>query len=154
MLRTLLLTAAALLPALATAQSAKPDGGTIQIASRIVYVDVTVRDSTGNIVRDLTANDFHVFEDGKPQQIDYFTEHTYNPAAPVAKRATGLDFSNSDTTSGYTLGSSKAVTVILLDLLNTSTQEQLAAANRCLSFSPRSHPVALSRSSPSQTNFR
>jgi len=41
-------------------------------ATSIVSVDVIVRDASGNIVRGLTAADFTVLEDGKPQRIDAF----------------------------------------------------------------------------------
>lgn len=141
MLRTLLLTAAALQAILAAAQSVKPDGGTIQITSRIVYVDVTVRDSGGNIVHGLAQNDFQVFEDSRPQQIDYFTEHVYNPGSPGVKPASGLDFSNTSTP-----GHGSAVTILLLDLLNTSTQEQLTAREQMLKFLsalPPGRPISL-----------
>lgn len=116
------------LPALATAQSTNPVP-TIQVTSRIVYVDVTVRDTAGNVVHGLTQNDFHVFEDGKPQQIDYFTEHVYNPAVPVAKPASSLVFSNTSTPA-----QDNAVTVLLFDLLNTSTPDQLVAREQMLKF--------------------
>jgi hypothetical protein len=39
----------------------------------IVSVDVVVRDSSGNVVRGLTAKDFVVSEDGKPQKIETFS---------------------------------------------------------------------------------
>lgn len=142
MLRTLLLAAALPLPALAAAQSAKPDANTIQVTSRIVYVDITVRDSAGNVVRGLNQNDFHVFEDGKPQQIDYFAEHVYNGAVqPIAKPLPNLEFSNTSTP-----GNANAVTVLLLDLLNTSSQEQLTAREQMLKFLgalPQGRPISL-----------
>src|ERR1700741_4905461 len=98
MLRTLPLSAVLLLPMLGAAQSTSSAPTTIQVTSRIVYVDVTVRDSSGNIVRGLTQNDFHMFEDGKPQQIDYFSAHVYNPVVqPIAKPSSGLEFSNTST---------------------------------------------------------
>src|SRR5262245_61652937 len=39
----------------------------------LVSVDVVVRDSKGEVVRGLTAKDFTVLEDGKPQRIDNFS---------------------------------------------------------------------------------
>lgn len=132
---------ALLLPVLAVAQSSKSSPTTIQVSSRIVYVDVTVRDSAGNLVRGLPQNDFHVLEDGKPQQIDYFTEHVYNPSAPLSKPASGLDFSNASTPD-----SASAVTIVLLDLLNTSTADQLVAREQMLKFLgalPAGHPISL-----------
>jgi len=49
----------------------------------VVVVDVVVRDKTGAIVRGLTANDFEVREDNRPQQIRSFDfeEVTTAPAA-------------------------------------------------------------------------
>jgi VWFA-related protein len=41
--------------------------------TQVVSVDVIVRDATGGVVRGLTAADFEVTEDGKPQEIRSFT---------------------------------------------------------------------------------
>jgi VWFA-related protein len=49
----------------------------------IVSVDVVVRDSAGNIVRGLTAKDFVVSEDGKPQKIETFSFQEISGAAPA-----------------------------------------------------------------------
>jgi VWFA-related protein len=51
----------------------------------IVSVDVVVRDSSGNIVRGLTAKDFNVLEDGKPQKIETFSFQEITAAAADAK---------------------------------------------------------------------
>ena len=48
----------------------------------VVSVDVVVRDSSGNVVRGLTAKDFVVSEDGKPQRIDTFSFQEISAAAP------------------------------------------------------------------------
>ena len=117
-------------PALVVAQSAKPAPATIQITSRIVYVDIVVRDSAGHIVHGLTKNDFRVSEDNKPQQIDYFIEHTYNPAAkPAPSTSSALAFSNASKPN-----QPSAVTILLFDLLNTSTSDQLVARQQMLKF--------------------
>ena len=53
----------------------------------LVSVDVVVRDRSGTVVRGLTAADFEVHEDGRPQQIRTFTfqeiDDTKAPAASV-----------------------------------------------------------------------
>lgn len=58
-------------PALVRAQQppAAPRPTTFRSVSTVVRLDVTVRDRAGAIVKGLTANDFLVTEDGKPQQV-------------------------------------------------------------------------------------
>lgn len=46
---------------------------TIQTTSRLVLLDVSVKDSSGGYVSGLTKNDFKVYEDGKLQQISQFS---------------------------------------------------------------------------------
>jgi VWFA-related protein len=57
----------------------------------IVSVDVVVRDSSGNIVRGLTAKDFVVSEDGKAQKIETFSFQEIAAAAPGAANVQLLD---------------------------------------------------------------
>ncbi len=59
----------ALLLCSALALAKTPDNNALHITSRIMYVDVVVRDSSGRIVRGLTEKDFRVLEDGKPQTV-------------------------------------------------------------------------------------
>jgi VWFA-related protein len=58
-----------LFPAMVRAQ----DAGTIKVETRVVLVDTVVTDKKGNHVRDLTAKDFHVWEDKKEQSITSFS---------------------------------------------------------------------------------
>lgn len=51
-------------------------------STAVVSVDVIVRDSSGTIVRGLTAADFTLLEDGKPQRIDTFTFQQIADDAP------------------------------------------------------------------------
>jgi VWFA-related protein len=46
---------------------------------KVVNVFVTVRDKKGNIVRDLTMEDFTLSEDGRPQTIRYFSRESDLP---------------------------------------------------------------------------
>jgi VWFA-related protein len=55
---------------LAVAMAQTPAGPTvIRTETRMVLVDAVVTDKSGTAVRDLTAKDFHVWEDGKEQVI-------------------------------------------------------------------------------------
>jgi len=63
-----------------------PTPYTMRARSEVVLVNVVARDKQGKLVRDLTADDFTVFEDGKQQKVTSFDiENT--DAAPEA--ATG-----------------------------------------------------------------
>lgn len=46
---------------------------TIRIATELVQLDVTVTDKQGKVIRDLKREDFELKEDGKPQEISYFS---------------------------------------------------------------------------------
>jgi VWFA-related protein len=50
----------------------------------LVVVDVVVRDRSGAIVRGLTANDFEIREDNKPQQVVSFNVEEVTTTAPSA----------------------------------------------------------------------
>jgi VWFA-related protein len=58
---------------------------TFRTGTTTVSVDVVVRDQSGAVVRGLTAADFTVLEDGKPQKIDTFSfqEITDQPRTPL-----------------------------------------------------------------------
>jgi VWFA-related protein len=70
----------ALIGALAFAQEKQAPDYTFRVNSDLVLVNVTVRDKAGNLVRDLTAEDFSLQEDGKEQQIQSFD--IQSPDAP------------------------------------------------------------------------
>jgi Ca-activated chloride channel homolog len=46
---------------------------TIRMDTDLVAIDVTATDANGNYIRDLRADEFELFEDGKPRKIDFFT---------------------------------------------------------------------------------
>ena len=58
-----------MLLALGPSGSAQEARQTFRSGRDLVSVDVVVRDRAGNVVRDLTAADFEIREDGRPQQI-------------------------------------------------------------------------------------
>ena len=54
----------------------------------MVLVDVVVRDRNGAVVKGLTANDFEVLEDGRPQQVLQFSyQELKRDATAVASKA-------------------------------------------------------------------
>jgi hypothetical protein len=44
----------------------------IKLNADLVVIDVTVTDKDGNFIRNLKAEDFAIYEDNKPQKIDFF----------------------------------------------------------------------------------
>ncbi len=118
-----------LCPAVALGQTANP--ATIQVTSRIVYVDVVVHDSSGHLVRGLTQNAFELSEDGKPQKIDYFVAHSYDLGAthPLPRPHAKNEFSNVPQS-----GPAGSVNMILFDLVNTDPQSQQYARKQMLAF--------------------
>src|SRR5688572_1724354 len=62
--------AVAVLALLATSVLAQRAAETVQVT--IVEVPVTVADRSGNAIRNLTKNDFQLFDEGKKVPIEYF----------------------------------------------------------------------------------
>ena len=62
-----------LVGAVPAAQQRQPPRPTFRAATQIISVDVIVRDRSGAVVKGLTADDFEVSEDGRPQEIRSFT---------------------------------------------------------------------------------
>ena len=120
-------------PGLAAGQS--PDAqpaSTLQANSNLVVVDVVVADSHHNPVHKLTKADFTVLEDGKPQAVKSFEEHTSAdapaPLPPLPRLPPGM-FTN------YTaVAASGALNVLLLDSLNTPTLDKTRLREQVLDF--------------------
>jgi VWFA-related protein len=107
---------------------------TIRTGTQVVAVDVVVTDSAGHLVKGLQQSDFHVAEDGKPQNLRYFSEvleSDRKPPAPVPVKEVLPPnvFSNSATPP-----EEGAVTVVLLDLLNTPMADQAYAQDQLIKF--------------------
>jgi VWFA-related protein len=81
--------AVVLLAGIATrAAQDRPQPPTFRSTTNLVVVDAIVTDGQGRFVRDLTKDDFQIFEDGKPQPVATFS-HGELPidAVPTAPRA-------------------------------------------------------------------
>jgi VWFA-related protein len=70
---------------LAAREPQQSPSGTFRSGTALVEVDVIVKDKDGHFVSGLTADDFEVLEEGRPQQIQHFylvTEHATIPGEP------------------------------------------------------------------------
>lgn len=67
-------------PAANQAQPTKaPTEATFSTASNEVIVPVTATDSKGKFISDLVQSDFHIFDEGREQKIDYFSHEQSQP---------------------------------------------------------------------------
>src|SRR5258708_39706252 len=86
-------------------------------STRLVQVNVVVHDSHGQPVSDLKKEDFTIDEQGKPQQIRFFSMASAD--GPTASSAALLPHVFSNVFAEHA-DAPTSVTVVLLDLLNTS----------------------------------
>jgi VWFA-related protein len=71
--------AAPMLPQQQKQQTAEPEEPVIKVDVDIVNVLCSVRDKNGRLIPNLTKDDFEIFEEGKLQEIRYFTKETDLP---------------------------------------------------------------------------
>src|SRR5450631_933481 len=101
-------------------QTANSQIPTIRTEANIVLVDVVVTQGKGEPVVGLHRKDFQVSEDGRPQTISFFEEHTGGRVSPVA-----LPPSPPDVYTNYpTIKTTDSINVLLLDSLNTQALDQ------------------------------
>jgi len=133
--RTLLSTAFVALSAFAAmAQSSTPEPNApvtnLRITSRSVLLDVVVTDKNGAPVSGLKQDAFSVTEQGKPQPVSFFEEHK-GPAAPPSE----IPALPPNVFSNFSpMGRPAAVSVLLLDSLNTTSDNQMEVHRQALKF--------------------
>ena len=134
------------------ADSNNPAPPTFRVNTRLVQFDVVVTDKDGRPVKDLTASDFTVLQDGQAQTLHAFEFHA--PAAvekglgtasasvkPVAAALPKETYSNIPARVPQS-----SWTIVLFDLLNTGLSDQAYARNQLLQLLrsvPRGEPTAL-----------
>src|ERR1017187_7281526 len=67
------------LPGLDQSQESRDSVSTIAVDVKVVTLPVTGRDKQGQLVKDLTKDDFTLEEDGRPQTIKYFSQESNLP---------------------------------------------------------------------------
>lgn len=119
---------------------------TFTSTTRVVVLDVVVTDKSGKPVRDLTRDAFTVLEDGKEQEIASFEPPSQHAPAQVESGNSGKP--NSSGPPQQQSLTASALTIIVLDELDTQILDQAYARNRIQKFlrehSPRlPEPTAL-----------
>jgi VWFA-related protein len=111
--------------------SAKPVD-TISTTSRNVVLDVIVTGSAGTPIHGLTARDFTILENGKPQPLKGSEEHRSGEQSSKAPVSVQLP---SDTYTNYVTSTRPgAINIILFDSLNTDRTSLTSARQQLLSY--------------------
>ena len=133
----LLLSAALLAPPFGGAQE-KPasdvPAASLRVTTRLVLVDVVVRDKAGQPVTDLQASDFTVSEKGKAQKLAVFALERPAPAATLPSLPPNV-FTNRP---GYRMPEGP-LTILLLDGMNTQIANQNYARQQLLKYLRTQH---------------
>ena len=129
------------LPAQTAAPVADAASSTLRINSRSVLVDVVVTDKSGRPVTGLSRDAFAVTEQGKPQEIDFFEEHTGALAGTPAAAPKEMPKYPPDVFSNFSpFPEPAAVNVLLLDSLNTKNQDLSVVHGQVLKFLKSAKP--------------
>lgn len=120
-----------------TLEQRLPEGPTLRITSREVLLDVVATDAHGRPVHGLKASDFRIAEEGKPQAITSFQEHTAQAAAsmpppPPLPPNTFTNYQPVAVTNAYT--------VILLDALDTRVTDQMMVRHELIKYLKKMQP--------------
>lgn len=94
---------------------------TFKTGTHLVAIDVVATNGKGDPITGLTQEDFEVLEDGKPQSIASFEEHSGTAISPIELPPMPPNvYTNFPRTQ-----STEAINVLLLDSLNTPLPDQL-----------------------------
>lgn len=103
------------LEALAVSAQNAPQPPRIHVSTRLVQVDVIVRDKNGPVA-DLTKDDFVVLDRGKPQEISLFSAESGKPENHFDRPLPPNTFSD---LPQYRDSAPRSLTIVLLDNVNT-----------------------------------
>jgi VWFA-related protein len=112
---TLLALLALALEAIAVSAQNAPQPPRVRVSTRLVQVDVIVRDKNGPVA-DLTKDDFVVLDRGKPQRISVFSVESGDSVPQPAEPLPQNTFSD---LPQYGATRPRSVTIVLFDNLNT-----------------------------------
>ena len=119
-----------------------PSTSSLTTETKLVIVDVVVTDSKQNSIHNLTASDFSVSENGAPERIKTFEEHSANTTNPEPP----LNLPPGTFTNYMTGPANGALNILLLDTLNTPLTDQTYVHNEIRLFlksAPPNAPLAI-----------
>jgi VWFA-related protein len=114
----------------APAPDSKHVGPAIKVETHVVLVDVVVTNHKGETIPDLRQEDFYIEEDGKPQSLSAFDEHSLHNAPSLNLPALPPNvYSNMQA-----VNLSDSVNVLLIDMLNTYPWFQKAVCDQAIKY--------------------
>jgi VWFA-related protein len=114
----------------APAPDSKRVGPAIKVETRVVLVDVVVTNHKGETISNLRQEDFYIEEDGKPQSLSAFDEHSGHNAPPLSLPTLPPNvYSNMQAVKP-----SDSVNVLLIDMLNTFPWFQKDVCNQAIKY--------------------
>jgi hypothetical protein len=66
-----------------------PPADVVKISTNLIQLDATVTDSKGNVIRDLTRDDFEIYENGRKQSVSGFSFVSHAATKTVATAPSG-----------------------------------------------------------------
>jgi VWFA-related protein len=119
----------------APAPVAEPEiSPTFHAQAHLVQVDVSATDRQGKPVTGLSASEFTVFEDGKPQPIRVFESHSPPSNRVAAQPVPATSLPPHTYTNRIVTPTDDALSILLLDLLNTPLTDQAYARKQTIAF--------------------
>jgi VWFA-related protein len=122
-------------------QQSPQSGYTLHANAREVVTDVTVTDSKGKPIHGLSESAFHIFDNGKPQHLGTFEEHTGQEASAPFQESTGNVFSND-----IVLHPPRVFNIIVLDAVFIDLPDQMylrQQLDRFIQTLPPDEPFAI-----------
>ena len=115
----------------------QPATPVLRTITRLVQLNVIATDKKGEPVADLTAADFVVLDNGRPQTIKFFRKETDQPPANSPHPLPPDTYTNQ---IRQTASVPASVTILLLDGLNTNISDQAYARQQAIKFLEQIHP--------------
>jgi len=107
---------------------------TLHAVTRLVYVDVVVRDRQGHIVHGLKQDQFSVKEDKQPERVSLFEEHRTNLEQAAQKSESAAPAATHKVSNIPTAQPDSPLYMVLLDMLDTPSVQQVYARQRMIEF--------------------
>jgi len=115
----------------APAAAAPAPTSAIKTSVRLVVVDVVVKDRSHHPLHGLTETSFTLTENGKPQKIRNFEEHTSGaPSSPLP----AIDLPPGQFSNYVTVPQTPSLNIILLDALNTPFDSQFVVRQQLVDY--------------------